>query len=61
MLPLVFHADRWASSRARSAGRVVEGETVSLRRRDGGRQNGMAIAEFVALAAERSAGRAKTL
>jgi len=40
---------------------VGEGETVSLRRRDGGRQNGMAVAEFVALVAERNAGRAKTL
>ena len=41
--------------------REIEEETVSLRRRDGGRQNGMPVAEFVSLVAERIASRAKTL
>ncbi len=41
--------------------REVEEETVSLRRRDGVRQNGMPVAEFVSLVAERIATRAKTL
>ena len=41
--------------------REVEEETVSLRRRDGTRQNGMPAAEFVALVVERIASRAKTL
>jgi len=41
--------------------REVEEETVSLRRRDGARQNGMPAAEFVSLVVERNASRAKTL
>ena len=41
--------------------REVEEETVSLRRRDGVRQNGMPVAEFVSLVVERIATRAKTL
>ena len=41
--------------------REVEEETVSLRRRDGARQNGMPVAEFVSLVGERIASRAKTL
>ncbi len=41
--------------------REVEEETVSLRRRDGTRQNGMPVAEFVSLVVERIASRAKTL
>ncbi len=41
--------------------REVEEETVSLRRRDGVRQNGMPAAEFVSLVVERIASRAKTL
>ncbi|MYH60685.1 MAG: threonine--tRNA ligase [Caldilineaceae bacterium SB0675_bin_29] len=41
--------------------REVEEDTVSLRRRDGVRQNGMPVAEFVSLVVERIASRAKTL
>ena len=41
--------------------REVEEDTVSLRRRDGVRQNGMPVAEFVSLVVERIATRAKTL
>ncbi len=41
--------------------REVAEETVSLRRRDGARQNGMPVEEFVALVADRIASRAKTL
>ncbi len=41
--------------------REVAEETVSLRRRDGARQNGMPVDEFVALVAQRIASRAKTL
>ena len=41
--------------------REVEEETVSLRRRDGVRRNGMPVAEFVSLVVERIATRAKTL
>ncbi len=41
--------------------REIEEETVSLRRRDGGRQNGMPAAEFVSLVTERIGSRAKTL
>ena len=41
--------------------REVAEETVSLRRRDGARQNGMPVEEFVALVAQRIASRAKTL
>lgn len=41
--------------------REVEEETVSLRRRDGARQNGMPVEEFAALVVERIASRAKTL
>ncbi len=41
--------------------REVAEETVSLRRRDGTRQNGMPAAEFVSLVVERFASRAKTL
>ena len=41
--------------------REIEEETVSLRRRDGGRQNGMPVAEFVSLVTERIGSRAKTL
>ncbi len=41
--------------------REVEEETVSLRRRDGVRRNGMPVAEFVSLVVERIASRAKTL
>ncbi|MDE0465208.1 MAG: threonine--tRNA ligase [Caldilineaceae bacterium] len=41
--------------------REVEEDTVSLRRRDGVRRNGMPVAEFVSLVVERIASRAKTL
>ena len=41
--------------------REVEETTVSLRRRDGGRQNGMPVEEFVSLVTERIASRAKTV
>ncbi len=41
--------------------REVAEETVSVRRRDGARQNGMPVEEFVALVADRIASRAKTL
>ena len=41
--------------------REVDEETVSLRRRDGVRQNGMPAAEFVSHVVERNASRAKTL
>ncbi len=41
--------------------REVEENTVSLRRRDGSRQNGMPIEGFVALISERVANRAKTV
>ena len=41
--------------------REVEEATVSLRRRDGSRQNGMPVEAFVALVSERDASRAKTL
>ena len=41
--------------------REVEETTVSLRKRDGTRQNGMPVEEFVALVTERVASRAKTL
>jgi threonyl-tRNA synthetase len=41
--------------------REVEEKTVSLRRRDGGRQNGMPVEEFVSLVTERIASRAKTV
>jgi len=41
--------------------REVEEETVSLRKRDGTRQNGMPAGAFVELVTERVATRAKTL
>ena len=41
--------------------REVEAAAVSLRRRDGTRQNGMPVEEFVALVTERIASRAKTV
>ncbi len=41
--------------------REVEAAAVSLRRRDGARQNGMPVEEFVALVTERIASRAKTV
>ena len=41
--------------------REVEETTVSLRKRDGTRQNGMPVEEFVDLVTERVASRAKTL
>ena len=41
--------------------RELEESTVSLRRRDGARQNGMPAEEFISLVTERIASRAKTL